>query len=193
MQGEARKGQRPGTLFLVVGPSGAGKDTLLDGARLVLAGDPRFAFARRIITRPKDAGGEAHEEATREAFAAREAAGGFFVTWSAHGLRYGLAASIEAELAAGRCVIANVSRTIPAMLAGRVRAAVVEITAPPDLLAQRLASRGREDAADIPSRLGREGPAYPDSMAVLPIVNDSTPEIGTQRLVAALREAAGDA
>ena len=183
----------PGLLFLVVGPSGAGKDTLLDGARRALAGDARFVFARRTITRPEDAGGEDHETVTREAFAARDNAGGFYVTWTAHGLDYGLPASIEAALAAGRNVVAHVSRAIPARIAGRARAVVVEITAPPAVLAGRLAGRGREDAAEIERRLARRGAAYPDGMPVLRVVNDATPEIGIARLVAALGEAAGRA
>ena len=70
-----------GTLFLVVGPSGAGKDTLLDGARQAIAGDDTYVFARRTITRPEDAGGEAHEAVDVSEFEHRIEAGGFLAHW----------------------------------------------------------------------------------------------------------------
>ena len=181
---------RPGTLFLVVGPSGAGKDTLIDGARRRLAGEPGFVFPRRTITRPADAGGEAHDPATPEQFAAREAAGGFFAVWSAHGLRYGLPASIPDDLAAGRNVVANVSRAVPAALAGTARISVVEVDAPPSLRAARLARRNREETSDVARRLARSGAELPEGIAVHRIVNDSTPELGIDRLVAALHAGA---
>jgi len=69
-----------GTLFLIVGPSGAGKDSLIDGLRTRLDPD-RFEFAQRVITRPTDSGGEAHEACTSEVFEQREAAGEFLISW----------------------------------------------------------------------------------------------------------------
>ena len=86
---------RPGERVALVGPSGAGKDTLMDGARRALAQGGRFGFARRLITRPADAGGEDHEAIDEAGFAALSAAGGLLVSWQAHGLHYGLRAALR--------------------------------------------------------------------------------------------------
>ena len=59
-----------GVLVLVVGPSGAGKDTLMDAARAGLAADPRYRFARRLITRPAMAGAEDHDSCDEAGFRA---------------------------------------------------------------------------------------------------------------------------
>ncbi|NQU71455.1 MAG: phosphonate metabolism protein/1,5-bisphosphokinase (PRPP-forming) PhnN, partial [Rhodospirillales bacterium] len=151
-----------GTLYLIVGPSGAGKDTLIDGVRTALAESPDYVFARRVITRPAETGAEDHRPATDEEFQAFEAADGFMVSWRAHGLCYGLEKSLETDLAQGRHVIANVSRAVLADLIERFPSyCVVEITAAPEILAERLAHRGRESAADIAERLAREASKYP--------------------------------
>src|SRR6516165_1390213 len=97
-------------LVLVVGPSGAGKDTLIEAARLALADDPRFRFVRRVITRPADAGGEAHEAVSEAEFAARD----FTLQWQAHGLRYGIPAAVIDDVGLEQVVVANVSRTVVA-------------------------------------------------------------------------------
>jgi ribose 1,5-bisphosphokinase len=175
-------------LVLVVGPSGAGKDTMLDAAREALAADARFRFVRRVITRPAEAGGEAHEAVTDAEFAARD----FALQWQAHGLRYGIPIDITHDLAQRRVVVANVSRTIIADAAQRFKLRVIEVTAPPEVLAQRLASRGRELAADVAERLSRSV-ALPPAVVVERVVNDATPREGAERFIAALSRAAGSA
>lgn len=173
-------------LFLVVGPSGAGKDTLMEAARALLGGDDRFRFVNRTITRPALPGGEAHDEVTEKEFARREAAGGFALHWRAHGLRYGIPADITLDLEAGRGVVANVSRAVVAEAAARFPAHLVEVTAPADVLARRLAARGREDAVDVARRLSRAI----ELRSPLPrdvINNDDTIEAGARKLAALLR------
>jgi ribose 1,5-bisphosphokinase len=172
-------------LVLVVGPSGAGKDTLLDAARETMAGDPRFRFVRRVITRPADAGDEAHEAVTEAAFAART----FALAWQAHGLRYGIPADIAADLGAGRVVVANVSRGVITEAAARFPVRVIEVNAPPEVLAARLATRGREDVADVAARLARTV-AIPDGVLVETVMNNATVEDGVARFLAALNRAA---
>lgn len=175
-----------GRLFLVVGPSGAGKDSLIAAARERL--DPsRFHFARRIITRPLDAGGEVHAEATAEEFIALETAGRFALSWRAHGLAYGIPRGIEAELAAGRGVVANVSRAVIAEARRRFPGLrVLLVTAPPQVLAQRLAARGRETVEAVEARLARAAYAEPQGPDVVRILNDGALEAVVPQFLAAL-------
>ena len=143
----------PGRLILVVGPSGAGKDTLIGAARAVLARDPRFVFPRRIITRPASAA-EDNVVAEEKGFLEVRARGGFALSWAAHGHWYGIPAAIEADLARGAIVVVNVSRAV----IGEARrrwpdVTVVEVTAPVEVLARRIAERGRESDGAGPDRL----------------------------------------
>ncbi len=175
-----------GSFFFIVGPSGAGKDSLIDGARQQL--DPtQFIFATRTITRPANSGGEAHQACTQAEFNLLEQQGKFLITWRAHDLSYGLPSTLLDALAAGQHVIANGSRAMVAQLSARVaNLVVVEIGAPPDILAQRLSQRGRESAADVAKRLARKTEPYPDGTCVLRVTNDQTPAIGISRFLAAL-------
>jgi phosphonate metabolism protein PhnN/1,5-bisphosphokinase (PRPP-forming) len=171
-------------LVLVVGPSGAGKDTLMDAARAALAGDGRFRFVRREITRPADAGGEDHVAVSEAEFVSR--AGSYALHWRAHGLGYGIPGDIAEDLAAGRVVVANVSRAVLLDAAARFDVLVLEITAPPAVLARRLAARGRESEADIAARLARAVP-LPAGLAVVSVSNDGTVEAGVAAVLAVLR------
>lgn len=175
--------------MLVVGPSGVGKDSVIDGARALLAGDSRFVFPQRFVTRPAQAGGEAHHAVGDSAFRAIEASGGFALSWRAHGLSYGVPRGIEDELAAGRAVVVNVSRDV--VDAARARLAPVRvavITAPIPVLAKRLAARGRESRADIEERLRRAAGGMPGGSDVVLIDNSGALEQAVDAFVAALKD-----
>ncbi len=173
-----------GRLFLIVGPSGAGKDTVLNLARDLLA-DQAIIFARRVITRASQDGNEAHEAVNEAEFQARASRGAFALQWAAHGLHYGIPADELAPLAAGQRVVASVSRTIIAETAARFPVQVVEITASSDLRRQRLAGRARESTDAIAERLGRDL-ALPANVPVTTLINDAAPEIAAQALIRVL-------
>ncbi len=168
--------------------SGAGKDTLLAAARARLADADGIRFVRRCITRPAEAGGEDHEALTRDAFLARRRSDGFALWWEAHGLLYGIPRDIEADLAAGRVVVANLSRTVLAAAAARYPLLVLEITAPAEVLAARLAARGREAAAMVAARLARQAP-LPAGLRIVRVVNDGSVADGAAVVLAALHKA----
>ena len=173
-------------LVLVVGPSGAGKDTLINAAKASLAADPRFVFPRRVVTRPVVAALEDHDSVTPEQFALQEANGAYALSWEAHGLRYGLPRTIVDDIAAGRVVVMNGSRA----MVGTARAKfpgtmVVLVEARPEVRAQRLAGRGRETAAEVAARLAREVDASIEN--AIRVDNSGSAADGIARFLAALR------
>lgn len=179
--------QSAGRLVLVVGPSGAGKDSLIDAARQALAGAPQFCFPRRIITRGSDPVSEVHDTVSETEFARQREAGLYFLHWGAHGLFYALPGSVAADLAAGRTVVANVSRAVIDEARRRHPATtVVVVTAPPAVLAARLAGRGREDAAAIERRLARAA-QEPSGPGVVTVMNDGPLAAAVQRFLKILR------
>lgn len=182
-----------GRLFLVVGPSGVGKDTLLSGARSVLSGDDRFVFPRRIITRPEGDAAEDHIAVSDDEFASMEQAGAFLVAWRAHGLSYAIKVALADDLAAGRHGVVNVSRKIVGDLATRHQTTVLSVTADPSTLRARLLARGREDAEDVATRLAREAPFPADGLDLVTIKNDGPAADGIAAMVAALTTRAGAA
>ena len=178
-----------GTFVAVVGSSGVGKDTIMAYARARLGDE--LVQVRRVVTRDADGGSEDHDSMSVEQFEAAEAKGHFALAWSAHGLRYGLPVTLEDDLANGRVVLANLSRSvIPQLIERYPTALVVEITADRDVIAARLANRGREDAAEIRERLDRSVPVRLPSRTVR-IDNSGPREIAGERLVAVLEDLAG--
>ncbi|TCT02591.1 phosphonate metabolism protein/1,5-bisphosphokinase (PRPP-forming) PhnN [Aquabacter spiritensis] len=178
----------PGPLILVVGPSGAGKDTLIDGARAHLADRADIRFARRLVTRAPGAG-EAHGTLTPDAFAAQRAT--FALHWDAHGLSYALGPEVVAWLAAGDTVVANGSRaTLPAARQRFAMLQIVHVTAPPEVLAQRIAARGRETGGDVAARLARTPPL--DAPPQFEIENVGTAAEGSAQLAAFIARTADE-
>lgn len=161
-----------GCFIAVVGPSGAGKDTILDAARVALKDDPRFHFVRRIITRPSMVSTEDHDSLDEAAFMQAMEKGAFALFWQAHGLHYALPRLIDDKIAEGMIVIANVSRRVLDDIRKVYPCySVVMIGAHPDVLAKRLAARGRETSQEIAVRLAREVSFDNDASDVVKIDN----------------------
>ena len=145
----------PGRLVLVVGPSGAGKDTLIGLARAACADDGSVIFLRRAVTREASTF-EDNEQLSLDAFRQALARGDFSAHWEAHGHCYALPRAVDDNIRAGRTVVANVSRTVvDAMRRAYTHVVVVSVTAPPLVLAERLAARARSSDGKIGERLRR--------------------------------------
>jgi ribose 1,5-bisphosphokinase len=172
----------PGRLVLVVGPSGAGKDTLLGLAKAGCADDPNIVFPRRVITRQASAS-ENNEEVSAGTFQAALGRGDFAMHWEAHGHSYALWRAIDDDIRAGRTVVANVSRTvIGAARRAYADVVVVLVTAPPNVLAERIALRARGSDGRLDQRLNRkveDASAAPD----VTIVNVSSAEYHARQFV----------
>lgn len=176
-----------GTLAVVVGPSGAGKDTLMNLAAQHFAGRSDVHFVRRVITRDGDAGNEDHRSVCEADFDAMERAGAFAVSWEAHGLKYGIPADVADELTRGNLVIANGSRSaLHRFQTAFPRLKVINITATRDVLAERLMARGRESREDVLKRLERSSLTVEGGYDVADIDNSGTLEEAERAIISVL-------
>lgn len=176
-------------MILVVGPSGVGKDTLLDAARERLADDKQFCFPRRCITRPAGSVGEKHIPVLPEDFGQMARQGAFLLSWKAHHLGYGIPHHALSELEAGKTVIVNVSRSViddACALVGQDNVRVISIRASSEALRKRLEARGREDALDIERRLRRASAYQIEGNHVVHVDNDADLDTGIARFIDAI-------
>jgi ribose 1,5-bisphosphokinase len=177
----------PGMFVCVVGPSGAGKDTLLRFARETLTGAPGFRFPRRSVTRPASAH-EDHARLSEDDYAQGLREGRFALAWRAHGLGYAIDDTVLTALTAGDLVVCNVSReAVAAARRNFPRIAIVLVTASESELARRLAARGRETSADIDERLARNRTLFDPAQADFVIDNSGPPASAREKLVSILR------
>lgn len=178
-----------GRLIYLVGPSGSGKDSLIDAApeRLAAAG---VQIARRVITRSAEAKGEAAHGVTSEQFEALRAQGAFAMHWQANGLDYGIPVQVDQWLAAGRAVLVNGSRAYLAEARRRypnLLAVLVQVR--PEVLRERLLARGRESAEEVEQRLARNARLQALADPSLHVLDNSTTlETAVAALFALLRD-----
>jgi ribose 1,5-bisphosphokinase len=174
----------PGRLVLVVGPSGAGKDTLLGLAKSACAEDDNVVFPRRVVTREASIS-EDNLQLSADEFRQALARGDFAMHWEAHGHSYGLPRTIDDDIRAGRSVVVNVSRTlIDAARRAYAHVTVIAITAPPEVLAERLKMRARGTDGRFEQRLSR---TVDTSAPDVTILNVGRPEDHARRLVRAIK------
>ena len=164
---------------------------MLNAARAALASSPGFVFPRRVVTRQAVAALEDHDSVSEAEFAAASAAGAYALSWSAHGLSYGLPARLIDDLKAGRTVVFNSSRAMVAEAQAKFPGTrVVLVEATPEVRARRLGGRGRENEAEIAARLAREVTvALPGAIRV---DNSGPLDSGIAAFLAALRQIAAD-
>ena len=176
-----------GPLVYVMGPSGAGKDSILSRARALLAADAPVVFAHRYITRPAEAGGENHVALSAAEFAMRREHGLFAFHWQAHGNHYGIGREIYAWRNAGLTVVVSGSREHFQKMGGLDDDTYpVLITASPQCLAERLATRGREDADAAALRIGRSDAYEVTDPRLATIMNDGALDEAAKTFVSLL-------
>lgn len=140
----------------------------------LVAAQPGMQLVQRAITRDAEAGGEPFEPVSDAEFERRLAARDFVLNWGAHGLRYGIPVSICDQRIGARGLLVNLSRSVlrqaqdvfPDLV-------VVPLTAAPKVLAQRLVSRGREDAPDRTRRLEQASKPLPEGLSRVIRVDNS--------------------
>ncbi|WP_202814108.1 phosphonate metabolism protein/1,5-bisphosphokinase (PRPP-forming) PhnN [Arthrobacter alpinus] len=171
-----------GAFVAIVGPSGSGKDSIIDHARLAVAERGGIIFPQRQITRPSGAG-EDHQPVSEGEFEEAKDRGEFALTWRAHGLGYGIPAHVFGAVDAGHVVVANLSRGVLKYLPGLfANVHVVRVSVSDEVRLARIIARGREDQNAAASRMARPDPA-PDQPADLEIVNDGTLAEASGKLV----------
>jgi ribose 1,5-bisphosphokinase len=158
------------------------KDSLLQRAREMFADTPDVVFPRRIVTRPaSDA--EDHDTTSPDAFEQMRDSGAFAISWDAHGLKYALPASVDIDIGAARCVVCNVSRAIlPELRRRYARVVTILVTAPPDILLARIASRARSTDGHHGDRLARSAGFDRTLTADLVIDNSGSLDDGAREL-----------
>jgi ribose 1,5-bisphosphokinase len=172
-----------GRLIYVMGPSGAGKNSVIANARSIAGSLKKINknnclyFSPRYVTRPATLVDSASDECaiSTGAFAHYKRIGAFALDWEAHGFCYGVSTAIDTLLRAGKCVVVNGSRDyLATALEKYPHMTTVLITVAPDVAYARLLARGRENIAAIMARVQR-APDITVPQQQLHIIDNSGP------------------
>ncbi len=172
-----------GRLIYVMGPSGAGKNSVIASARGIARTLGKFNknnylyFSPRYVTRPAAEMDNTSDEfaISADAFAYYKRIGTFALDWEAHGFCYGVSTAIDTLLRAGKCVVVNGSRDyLATALEKYPHLTAVLITVVPDVAQARLLARGRENIDAIVARVQRM-PAINIARQQLHIIDNSGP------------------
>lgn len=150
-----------GVLFVIAGPSGVGKSSIVRRALEQLPGLVQFSVS--ATTRAPRAGevdGRDYIFLSHEAFAERRDAGAFLEWATVYDQWYGtLREPVQAVLAEGRSVLLDIDVQGAAQVRDRAPGAVSVFVLPPDMasLEQRLRDRGTDDEAVIARRMRLAG------------------------------------
>jgi guanylate kinase len=154
---EEMDGANGAMLVIISGPSGVGKDTIIDALRQ-RAHDPEYHYVVTCTTRamrPGEVDGVDYHFLSDDAFASQRAAGGFLEANEVHGNWYGTPRSqVREALADGRDVILKIDVQGAQVVKGKVPGALLIFLIPPSLedLFQRLRSRATETADELELR-----------------------------------------
>ena len=172
-----------GRLIAIVGPSGSGKDTLIFKFKEKFEAD----FPTRFITRPSFPNDEKYNSVSKNTFANLKNTEQLAFHWSAHGLSYGIPASIDQSLRAGRNVIFNCSRAAINKIRKKYPVLeIISIIVPPEILKKRLIARGRESIEEIDQRLCRHIPLK--IPGCIEVDNSGTIQEGVENLIMAINQ-----
>jgi ribose 1,5-bisphosphokinase len=174
-------------LIYVMGPSGAGKDSVLGWLRKHLPAGMPVHWAQRTITRPVSGQGETHEAIDIASFLELKNQSQFALTWQANGLHYGVRHTELKALQQGDWVFVNGSRGhLHHVQQSHPGLQMVHITADSATLMQRLTARQRETPDQIRQRIERAN-AFAVPQAVIQILNNGTLDQAGHELLLALK------